>query len=93
MVKNLPSMQETQEMWVRSAGQEDPCRGKWQPTPVFLPGKPHGQRRLVGYSSWGCKGLDTTEHTTQKQTTRGTLLKERAHGVNRTEKNRERGIG
>jgi len=26
-------------------------RKKWQPTPVFLPGKSHGQRSLVGYSS------------------------------------------
>ena len=24
-------------------------RRKWQPTPVFLPGESHGQRRLVGY--------------------------------------------
>ena len=31
-------------------------RRKWQPTPVFLPGKSHGQRSLVGYSPWGCKG-------------------------------------
>ena len=30
--------------------------------PVFLPGKSHGQRSLVGYSPWGCKALDTTEH-------------------------------
>jgi len=29
---------------------EDPWRRKWQPTPVFLPGKSHGQRSLVGYS-------------------------------------------
>ena len=35
---------------------------KWQPTPVFLPGKRHGQRSLVGYSSWGPKELDITEH-------------------------------
>ena len=28
-------------------------RRKWQPTPVFLPGKPHGQRRLADYSPWG----------------------------------------
>ena len=34
---------------------------KWQPTPVFLPGKSHGQRGLVGYSPWGCKELDMTE--------------------------------
>ena len=30
-------------------------RRKWQPTPVFLPGKSHGQRSLVGYSSWSHK--------------------------------------
>ena len=29
-----------------------PWRRKWQPTPVFLPGKSHGQRSLAGYSSW-----------------------------------------
>ena len=34
---------------------------KWQPTPVFLPGKSHGQRSLVGYSSWGRKESDTAE--------------------------------
>ena len=28
-------------------------RRKWQPTPVLLPGKFHGQRSLVGYSPWG----------------------------------------
>ena len=30
-----------------------PWRRKWQPTPVSLPGKSRGQRRLVGYSPWG----------------------------------------
>ena len=30
-----------------------PCRRKWQPTPVLLPGKSCGQRSLVGYSPWG----------------------------------------
>ena len=34
---------------------------KWQSTPVFLPGKSHGQRSLVGYSPWGSKESDTTE--------------------------------
>ena len=34
---------------------------KWQPTPVLLPGKSHGQRSLVGYSPWGCNESDTTE--------------------------------
>ena len=35
--------------WVRKI----PWRRKWQPTPVLLPGKPHGQRSLVGYRPWG----------------------------------------
>ena len=39
-----------------------PWSRKWQPTPVFLPGEFHGQRSLVGYSPWGCKESDTTEH-------------------------------
>ena len=38
-----------------------PWRRKWQPTPVFLPGKSHGLRSLVGYSPWGCKESDMTE--------------------------------
>ena len=38
-----------------------PWRRKWQPTPVFLPGKSHGQRRLVSYSQWNHKESDTTE--------------------------------
>ena len=29
-------------------------RRQWQPTPVFLPGKSHGRRSLVGCSPWGC---------------------------------------
>ena len=32
-----------------------PWRRKWQSTPVFLPGKTHGQRSCVGYSPWGRK--------------------------------------
>ena len=36
-------------------------RGQWQPTPVFLPGKSHGQRSLVGGSPWGRQESDTTE--------------------------------
>ena len=38
-----------------------PWKRKQQPTTVFLPGESHGQRSLVGYSSWGCKESDTTE--------------------------------
>ena len=38
-----------------------PWRRKWQPPPVFLPGKSHGQSSLVGYSSWVWKETETTE--------------------------------
>ena len=38
-----------------------PWRRKWQPTPVFLPEKFHGQRCLVGYSSRSLKELHMTE--------------------------------
>ena len=36
-------------------------RRQWQPTPVLLPGKSHGQRSLVGCSPWGHWESDTTE--------------------------------
>ena len=39
-----------------------PWRRKWQPTPIFLPGKPHGQRSVAGYSPWGRKESDMTAH-------------------------------
>ena len=44
--------------WVRKI----PWRRKWQLAPEFLPGKFHGQRSLVGYSSWGGKESDMTDH-------------------------------
>ena len=40
-----------------------PWSRKWQPTLVFLPGKFHVQRSLVGNSPRGCKESDTAEHT------------------------------
>ena len=39
-------------------------RREWQSTPVFLPGKFHGQRNLEGYSLWGRKQLHVTERLT-----------------------------
>ena len=39
-----------------------PWRRAWQPISVFLPGESHGQRSLAGYSPWGRKKSDTTEH-------------------------------
>ena len=38
-------------LWVRKI----PWRSKGQPTPIFLPGKSHGQMRLVGCTPWGLK--------------------------------------
>ena len=37
-----------------------PGKGKWQPTPEFLPRKFCGQRIPVGYCPWSCKESDTT---------------------------------
>ena len=56
-------MLKIQETQVQSLGQEDPWRRKQQLTPVFLPGKSHGQRSLTGYSPWGRRESDTTGHT------------------------------
>ena len=38
-----------------------PCRKAWQPTPVFLPAKSHGQRDRVGYRPWVLTELNMTE--------------------------------
>ena len=57
VVKNLPAMQETGvQLW----GRQDPLERKWQPTPVFLPGKPQGQSSLAGCSPCGRKESDMT---------------------------------
>ena len=53
-------MQETQEMCL---GWEDLLQKGRAATPIFLPEKCRGQRSLVGYSLWGHKELDATEHT------------------------------
>ena len=60
MVKNLPAVQEIRrrcqfDSWVRRI----PWRRAWQPTPVFLLGKSHGQRTLETCSPRGLKDLDT----------------------------------
>ena len=44
-----------------------PWRRKWEPTPVFLPGKSHGQRTLAGYSPWCCQESDRTEQVSMAQ--------------------------
>ena len=47
------------DLWVRKI----PWRRKWQPAPVFLPGKSHGQKSLAAYCQWDHKELDMTERT------------------------------
>ena len=46
VIKNPSAMQEVQEMWVRWVGKISWSR-KWQPAPVFLPGKLHDRARRV----------------------------------------------
>ena len=70
MVKNLPAN-------ARGARRHEfnprigkiPWSRKWQPTPIFLPAKLHGQRSLAGYSPWGHKESDTTEQLNNKART------------------------
>ena len=54
-VENLPVKQAT---WFNRWVGRIPWRGEWQPTPVFLPGKSHGQRSLAGYRHWVCREMD-----------------------------------
>ena len=52
LVKNPPAMWRPGfDPWVGKIS----WRRKWRPTPVFLPGKLHGQRSLMGYSPWNHK--------------------------------------
>ena len=67
-VKNLPANEgDARDVGAPWETQGDPSvrrilwRRKWQPNPVFLPGKFHGQRSQVGYSPWGHKESDSTE--------------------------------
>ena len=76
-VKNPPAVLETQETYpvlscsILSCSIPGliPWRRKWQPTPVFLTGEPHGPRSLAVYSPWGHKESDTTEVTMSPSTT------------------------
>ena len=60
VVKNLPVVWFDPWIW------KIPWIRKWQPTPVFLPGKSHKQRSLVGYSPWDRK---TVGHILVSKTT------------------------
>ena len=54
-------------MQVLSLGWEDPLEKMWQPTPVFLPGKSHGQRSLAGYCPWGSQTVEHNIATKQQR--------------------------
>ena len=56
---------------------KSPSRRKWQLSPIFLPGKSHGQRSRVGYSPGGHKESDTTEQLSSSNlltAARGTVV-------------------
>ena len=55
-------MQELQETQVPSLGWEDALEKGIATRSNILPGEFHGQRSLVGYSPWGRKVSDLTEH-------------------------------
>ena len=62
-------MHETQETQVQSLGWKDPLEEEMATGSSILPGKPHGQRSLVGYSPRGCKRqTQLTNQTTTKVT-------------------------
>ena len=52
------SVCQVRDVWFEPQLRKIPWSRKWQPTPVFLPGKPHRQRSLAGYSPRGCKESD-----------------------------------
>ena len=60
-----PAVQEPQETWLQSLGQEDPLEEDTatHSMSLILPGESHGQRNLAAYSLQGCKESDTTEAT------------------------------
>ena len=65
MVENLPAVREPQETLVRSLGQKDPRRGKWQPTPVFLPEESPWTEEPGGLQSTGLQRVGHDVETEQ----------------------------
>ena len=69
VVKNPPAnpgdIRDKGSIWVRKIL----WSSKWQPTPVFLSGKFHGQGSLMNYSPWGSQSqtrLNLSMHTRLK---------------------------
>ena len=74
VIKNLPpSAADTGDAGLIPGLGRQPGVRTWLPTPVFLPGKSHGQRNVAGYSPWDGKGSNTTgqlsTHTHSSQRT------------------------
>ena len=62
LVKKLPANEgDTRDAGLIPGSGRSP--GEGDPTPIFLPGKFHGQRSMVGCGPWGLKQLDMTEHS------------------------------
>ena len=61
--KNLPANSGDAREMVNPCARKIPWRRAWQPSLVFSPGESQVQRILAGYSPWGRKELDMTEHS------------------------------
>ena len=62
LVKNLPAMQETQETWVQSLGQEDSLEKEMATHSLQFAWEIPQTEEFGGLSPWGRKESDTTEH-------------------------------
>jgi len=61
VIKNLPANKgDTRDVGLIPGTGRSPGEGKWQPTPVFSPGKSYGQRSLAGYIQY--MGLQRVRH-------------------------------
>ena len=64
VVKNPPAnAEDAKRYWFNPWFRKIPWRRIWQPAPIFLPGKFHGQRNLAGYRACGCRKLNRTRAT------------------------------
>ena len=72
------------------SGRQILWRRKWQPTPIFLPRKPHTQRSLEGYNPWGCKRVGRNLLTKRQnlQQHRRATIRLWLSGVNETLQNK-----
>ena len=64
MIKNPPAMP---EIWVQSLAWEDPLEGHDNPLQYSCLENSYGEKSLGGYSPWGRKELDMTEHLSTAQ--------------------------